>query len=183
MRCPASAARTPTLAAVPTPLIVCAELDAASQELLDGLRRRHFPPGRNVVSAHLTLFHHLDGPEDEVAAVLADSAASPRLAARLGFPRSLGRGVAIDVECPALVELRRRLAGRVPGELTPQDRQWHRPHVTVANKLTPAAAKALLTSLTAGWMIRDAVIEGLSLWRYLGGPWEHAGTWPLAVDA
>ena len=41
------------------PLIVTALIGEADFARLDGLRRAHFPPERNVLRAHLTLFHHL----------------------------------------------------------------------------------------------------------------------------
>jgi hypothetical protein len=39
--------------------ILTAELDPASFAWLDWLRREHFPPERNLLPAHLTLFHRL----------------------------------------------------------------------------------------------------------------------------
>ncbi len=48
------------------PLIVAAIFGAQDHMYLDGLRRTHFPPERNRLAAHLTLFHHLPpgiGPE------------------------------------------------------------------------------------------------------------------------
>jgi hypothetical protein len=44
-----------------SPLILTAKLDADSFDLLDALRRHHFPLGRNHLSAHIKLFHHLPG--------------------------------------------------------------------------------------------------------------------------
>ena len=44
-----------------TPLVLTLVLDAQSFAFFDGLRRRHFPPERNVIAAHLTLFHALPG--------------------------------------------------------------------------------------------------------------------------
>jgi hypothetical protein len=41
------------------PVIVAAELGATDFAWLDRLRRAHFPPDRNQLPAHLTLFHHL----------------------------------------------------------------------------------------------------------------------------
>ena len=41
------------------PLIVTAELPADVMAWADGLRRAHFPPERNQVRAHVTLFHAL----------------------------------------------------------------------------------------------------------------------------
>ena len=43
----------------PAPLIVSALLDPDSFAWLDGLRRAHFPAERNLLDAHLTLFHAL----------------------------------------------------------------------------------------------------------------------------
>ena len=43
--------------------ILTAELDPDSFEWLDGLRRQHFPPERNLLSAHLTLFHRLSSAQ------------------------------------------------------------------------------------------------------------------------
>ena len=62
------------------PLILTLVLDAASQAFFDRLRRQHFPPERNVLDAHLTLFHALDGEQEQ--AILADirSAVEPAVA-------------------------------------------------------------------------------------------------------
>lgn len=54
------------------PLVLIAELDDESFAWLDGLRRRHFPPERNHLAAHLTLFHALPSHHDDrVVEVLA----------------------------------------------------------------------------------------------------------------
>ena len=165
------------------PLIVCADLDADTQAVLDELRRRHFPPGRSSLGAHLTLFHQFPGSEADAAASLhAVTATTPPLTARITAPRNLGRGVALSVECPGLVALRQRLGEPHADALTAQDRQWRRPHVTVSNKTTPEAARALLAQLKATWEPRPATVVGLSLWRYLGGPWEAAGAWSFVTD-
>ena len=41
------------------PLIVTAELGPADFAWLDAQRRAHFPPERNQLAAHLTMFHAL----------------------------------------------------------------------------------------------------------------------------
>ena len=41
------------------PFVLTLELDGASFGRLNELRRRHYPPERNMVPAHLTLFHQL----------------------------------------------------------------------------------------------------------------------------
>jgi hypothetical protein len=64
------------------PLIVTALLDEAAQERFDRLRREHFPPERNHLAAHLTLFHRL--PDDpEVDRALAVEACRPPLTAQV----------------------------------------------------------------------------------------------------
>ena len=49
------------------PLVLTAALDDETFDWLDGLRRRHFPPERNHLAAHLTLFHAL--PVDQLGRV------------------------------------------------------------------------------------------------------------------
>lgn len=155
------------------PLILTALLDDATQRYLDDLRARHFPPERNYLAAHLTLFHALPG--DLAAAVTSDVAAAadrPPLAATVGGPRLLGRGVAYTVDCPELLALRRGLADRLRRRLTGQDAGKSDLHVTIQNKVDPAAARALHAELVAGFVPWAATITGLALWRYAGGPWE-----------
>ena len=43
------------------PLVVTLALDDDAQARLDALRRTHFPSDRNVVPAHVSLFHALPG--------------------------------------------------------------------------------------------------------------------------
>ncbi|WP_207479326.1 2'-5' RNA ligase family protein [Arenibaculum pallidiluteum] len=164
------------------PLIVTLALDSGSQAWFEALRRAHFPPERNLIPAHLTLFHHLPGQaEAEVAAVLAGvaGALAPFAMAVTGL-QPLGRGVAFTLESPGLQALRKDLAGHWQGWLRAQDRQPFRPHVTVQNKAAPEAAAALLAALRTGFSPRQVRAEGLLLWRYMGGPWQAAGRFPFA---
>jgi len=80
----------------PSPLILTAVLDAPVQQRLDALRRAHFPPERNHLDAHVTLFHHLPGAEEAaIAEVLAEATRSePAPSMETTGVRSLGRGVA-----------------------------------------------------------------------------------------
>ncbi len=166
------------------PLILSLGLDAASFARLNGLRQAHFPAERNYLDAHLTLFHALPGAmEAEIAANLATLAAgSPPPPLRFTGLRSLGRGVAFEVDSPELVRLRGLLAGAFHGVLGAQDRQGFRPHVTVQNKVEPAAARALLAGLQAGFTPWQGQGVSLLLWHYRGGPWEPAGVFPFQVE-
>ncbi|RKH55343.1 2'-5' RNA ligase family protein [Corallococcus llansteffanensis] len=155
------------------PLLITAEADPESFARLDGLRRRYFPPERNLLPAHVSLFHHLP-PREHAAVEAALEAAAGRAAPALHFGRlrRLGRGMAVDVEAPALSAIHRELARAFAEWLTPQDRQPFRPHVTLMNKATPEEASAAFVELGAGWDSFEGHAPALLLWRYLGGPWE-----------
>jgi 2'-5' RNA ligase len=165
------------------PLILTLGFDEATFEVLDGLRRRHFPPERNLIPAHLTLFHHLPG--EDLGGIVSDlrRAAAERAPFRLQVTglRSLGRGVAFTIDSPELAALRRELAELWAGRLGAQDRQGFRPHVTIQNKVSGREAAELLARLQAGFAPFPAEGRALLLWHYRGGPWERAGAFPFAA--
>jgi hypothetical protein len=159
------------------PLIVTALFGAEDFAFLDGLRRRHFPPERNQVPAHCTLFHHLApelGPElKQRLSGLTRGIEAPR--ATLAGLIDLGGGVAFRIESPDLAAIRAELADAFAPMLVPQDRAGWRAHVTIQNKVERAAAKQLFAALQAGFSPRPLRIAGLASWWYRGGPWEpHA---------
>jgi hypothetical protein len=159
---------------IPAPIIITAFLGCGDQAWFDDLRRAHFPPERNQLAAHLTMFHHLPpSAAAEVKQRLRDETNGVRRPqARLAAPFSLGRGVAYRIDSPELAAIRARIAEAFAGLLTPQDQAGWRAHVTVQNKAEPAAAKALLASLTADYRPRPLAIVGLASYWYRGGPWE-----------
>ncbi|MDR7101428.1 2'-5' RNA ligase family protein [Croceicoccus sp. BE223] len=158
------------------PLIVTAALPADLFALADGLRRAHFPPERNKIAAHLTLFHALPPScEGEARRCLADLAAThPPPAAALTGVMSLGRGTALAIESRALLAVRAAIADRFAGSLTAQDNHRPRLHVTVQNKVDPAEARALQAELAARIPPREFAIPALELHFYEGGPWSFA---------
>jgi 2'-5' RNA ligase len=158
----------------PAPLILTLAFDEASFAFFDDRRRRFFPPARNVIPAHLTLFHALPGTEMETIAAALEAACRDRRAFGVAVTglRSLGRGVAYRLESPELSALRRLLAQLWESWLTTQDRNRFQPHVTVQNKVAPDEAKALLRELQTGFAPFTVQAEGLLLWRYRGGPWD-----------
>jgi 2'-5' RNA ligase len=167
----------------PDPLILSLGLDPNTFDLFNDLRRKHFPPERNLIPAHLTLFHHLPGSElgGIVPALRRTCAALRPIPLRVTGLRSLGRGVAYTIEAPELTALRRDLAGLWSAWLGPQDRQGFRPHVTIQNKVSPREASELLTRLQAGFVPFAGTGEALRLWHYRGGPWEDAGVFPFGA--
>jgi 2'-5' RNA ligase len=156
------------------PLILTLRLDDASFAFFNELRQQHFPPERNFLAAHVTLFHHLPGSQlAELSAALAEHCRTqPPLPLRVSSLRFMGAGVAYNLENADLQRLHRALQARWQAYLTRQDQQTLRPHVTVQNKVTPAAARALLEQLTATFEPFEATGTGLQLWAYRGGPWQ-----------
>lgn len=166
------------------PLILSAVLDAPVQQRLDALRRMHFPPERNHLDAHVTLFHHLPGAEEDAVARAVAAAASERPAPSVEVTgvRLLGRGVAVVLASPELAAVRAGLARDWSPWLTAQDRRKRDLHVTVQNKVTPDAARALHADLSAGFVPERTRAVALALWRYRGGPWEAVARWAFAEE-
>ena len=154
-------------------LIVTAELGAEDFAWLDALRRRHYPPERNQVPAHLSMFHALaPSAEHEVRRRLSEMAAGKAPAARITGLMDLDGGVAFRIVSDELDALRDELADGLHGLLGAQDSGGWRPHVTIQNKVEPKAARSLRRSLEQDFEPRPLRIAGLGLHRYLGGPWE-----------
>jgi 2'-5' RNA ligase len=146
---------------------------------LQQLRRTHYPPERNRVPAHLTLFRQLPPSlERELARRLAAAAAAPPPPATIAGIVDLGEGTALRVESEALAAIREELADALQGLLTPQDLAPFRAHVTIQNKVDRPEARALQRQLRATFQPRPLAIRALASWRYLDGPWE-----PLKVHA
>ena len=154
------------------PLIRALQIDETARLFYEDLRRRYFPPERNLIPAHLTLFHQLphDGHTNQtLREVSASTAAFPLTNPA---PRSIGRGVAVFFQSERLRALHAALSTGFEADLIPQDRQRFQPHIVVQNKVDPATARQTLPQLQAIPLLEAHAI-GLTLWRYLGGPWER----------
>ena len=166
------------------PLILTLLLDDLTQERFERERRQHFPAARNHIPAHVSLFQSLPGAEEAaITARLETLRGRPAPAVEVTGVRSLGRGCAYELRSPALDALRGELARGWSGWLGAQDRQGHRPHVTVQNKVDADTARDTLARLQAGFAPWASRGEALVLWRYLGGPWEHLLTVAFAHTA
>lgn len=159
-------------------LIVTAEFGAEDFAWLDRERRTYFPPERNQLAAHLTMFHAIPPSlEKEVRGYLKALTASRAPTAIVSGLMNLGGGVAYRVMSPELDAIRNAIADHFHGSLTAQDASGWRAHVTIQNKVTSAAAKTLFDRLDQDFRPRPLAIRGLALHRYLGGPWESLGRW------
>ena len=162
-------------------LIVTAQLPRDLHGWATKLRDAHFPPERNYLEAHVTLFHALPPQcESEAASLLARAGSEfAPVPARLEGLMSLGGGTALELASPAMLDLRDAIADHFHGMLTAQDQHRPRLHVTVQNKVSSSEAKALQAQLAGGFEPRDFRFRGLALFRYMGGPWDALGDWPF----
>lgn len=157
------------------PFVLTLEMDGESFARLDALRRRFFPPERNFIPAHLTLFHQLPGDRArEIKALLKQAAEKePPIPLEVSEVKGLERGVAVFLRSARLGALRDSLAAEWWPWLTGQDKSGFRPHVTIQNKVDPAEARRTEQAVAVELRLRSVTGTGLHLWRYLGGPWEH----------
>lgn len=157
--------------------ILTAEMDPESFARLDGLRKLHFPPERNFLPAHLTMFHRLSSAQT----VRLDDFKVPGgpVPIQVGPPILLGSGVALRIRSSELERLRTAARQAMGGQFSKQDSQGWRPHVTVQNKVLPDIAKALHRDLTDAFGQRAGAVTALLVWEYLGGPWKLATRFPF----
>jgi len=168
--------------AVRGPLIVTAEFGPADFAWFDRQRGEHFPPERNQLPAHLTLFHALppSALAEAKSRLSTASRRSPPQASVAGL-MNLGSGVAYRIHSPELETIREELADAFHGLLNAQDSAGWRPHVTIQNKVAPKVAKALYNQLDAAFETRILALSGLALHEYRGGPWAPIGRWPFRL--
>lgn len=156
------------------PFVLTLEIDGGSFSLFDGLRRTFYPPERNVVPAHVTIFHRLPGERGrEIKALLAIVAGSrSAFSVDVGEVKATERGVAVFLGSRELHALREDLVREWQPWLTDLDRRGFQPHVTIAGDLTRGEARHVVESVAAAVRPRRRVqAVGLHLWRYLDGPW------------
>jgi hypothetical protein len=162
------------------PIVVTALFGPGDDGWLQEMRRAHYPPERNRVPAHLTLFHQIPpSAESELFRRIALYAAAPPPRATILGVMDLGAGTALRVESEELEDIRFDLAEGLHGLLSVQDRAPWRPHITIQNKVEPKDARALQQRLRATFEPRPLAIRALAAWRYMDGPWEKIRDWPF----
>ncbi|MGH6786303.1 MAG: 2'-5' RNA ligase family protein [Novosphingobium sp.] len=162
------------------PFIVTAELPRDLLAWADALRRAHFPPERNHLSAHVTLFHAFaPSLREELLGMLGNVAAThPPPSARLDGLMDLGRGTALAIRSEGMLAIRGSIAEHFHGALTAQDAHPPRLHITIQNKVLPEEAKSLQHEL-ADLSPRDFAFTGLALHLYCNPRWERVKAWPF----
>jgi 2'-5' RNA ligase len=160
------------------PLILTVRIDEKSQQFFNEMRIKHFPPERNLLEAHLTLFHQL--PDTNKTLQVIEDAVRSSFKMEVIKLINLGAGVAYKVQSSHLEELRKGLKTAFADHLIPQDMHGFRAHITVQNKTTPEEAQSLLAQLSDGFEPFSIYAKGLDLWEYLGGPWKHRSYHPFS---
>jgi hypothetical protein len=112
---------------------------------------------------------------------LAAATRAPPPKAMIVGPIDLGEGTALRVESDALDAIRSELAEAFHGLLMPQDQAHWRPHVTIQNKVSRRAARALQREQFAGFEPRRLAIRALASWRYRDGYWDPLKTHPFRL--
>ncbi|MBT8431383.1 MAG: 2'-5' RNA ligase family protein [Altererythrobacter sp.] len=166
---------------MPQPFILTAKLPEHIYLWADELRKEHFPPERNQLHAHVTMFHAfapslLEELKGFVPQIVREFAAPQ---AEITGLMDLGKGTAIRLRSPGLLNIRAIIAEHFHGTLTDQDLHEPRPHITIQNKVTKEEARALQASLAPQIEERSFAFPGLELYRYLGGPWEFVKGFPF----
>ena len=161
------------------PFIVTGTLPGDVLAWADDLRRAHYPPERNKLAAHVTLFHAFaPSLREELPRVLARLAGEyARPSAQIDSLMPLGTGTALAIRSPGMRAIREHIAELFHGALTAQDGHAPRLHITVQNKVSPKAAKALQRELSATLEPRTFAFTGLGLHLYCETHWESLGCW------
>ena len=156
----------------PPPLILTCLIDSDAAAFFNRLRKEHFPPERNYLDAHLTLFHHLPAEEPSILSTIRELCRQqPSIHLDIREVVFTGKGVAYRIDSPVLKQLHRGLQERWKPWLTPQDKQGLWPHITVQNKVDPSTARLLQKELASSFTPFQATALGLQAWEYQGGPW------------
>ncbi|MEP3050121.1 MAG: 2'-5' RNA ligase family protein [Erythrobacter sp.] len=156
------------------PYIVTAALPDGIQHWANALREEHFPVERNHLHAHVTLFHSF-APSlfEELRTYLPKITAEyAPVTAEISGIMDLGKGTAIKLYSPALLDIRAEIAEHFHGYLTDQDLHEPRLHITIQNKVTKEEARALQAALIPQIEPRAFHFPALELHIYQGGPWE-----------
>lgn len=166
-------------------LILTLGFDSRSFAWFEQARQAYFPPGRNFIPAHLTLFQQL--PDAERGQIGGACAALARRTAPLPFTAArlldFGGGTGVALEMPGYVPLLTALRERWEPMLARQDRQARRPHVTVQNKVPRSVALIDRERIAERFTPFEGVADRLLLWHYRGGPWEALARYDLEGDA
>ncbi len=162
------------------PIIVTAHAAPGDMAYFDQMRRKHFPPHRNFLNAHITLFHHLPGRVFGEASSLAQEVVAQTqpftrkfLASGIWAVASPSRSGALNWK-PCAPTFSKPLARGPAAGSTEVQTAYHCPE-----QGGEGVRGYSLRALRAGLEPRHITILGIDLWDYLGGPWGHRAFLPF----
>ncbi|MVN23199.1 2'-5' RNA ligase family protein [Mucilaginibacter arboris] len=159
------------------PVILTLKINDDAAAYFTELRKKHFPAERNYLDAHLTLFHHLPPNEPAILEVVKTvSLRQNPMVLQVMQVVSIGAGVAFKLQSEALLIMHKNLQQQWQEWLTPQDQQTLWPHITVQNKVDRQKAVGLQQELSKDFKPFEIQGLGLTIWEYLGGPWQKIET-------
>ncbi|MEJ7684635.1 MAG: 2'-5' RNA ligase family protein [Segetibacter sp.] len=154
------------------PLILTLSIEKEATLFFNSLRKKHFPPSRNFIDAHLTLFHALPNEVEIINTVKDLCNLQKPFELIIKEVVSIGKGVAYKIESNELMQLHKSLQYKWQNFLSLQDRQKLWPHITIQNKVPLQEVKQLLYELKNNFTPFSTSATGLQLWEYLNGPWK-----------
>ncbi len=157
------------------PLILTAHVNEHDLLFFDALRTQFFPPERNFLRAHVTMFHKLPPEHRPQIEEILDGAVQTAgvIEVEVTGIRNMGNGVAFVLDSEYLARMRAYMKTALRPWLGPQDHQPWRPHITVQNKVHWQKAESLHDMLSSEFVRRTIRVEGFDLWSYMQGPWRH----------
>ncbi len=154
------------------PVILTLKINDEAARYFTGLRTKYFPSERNYLDAHLTLFHHLPGNKSSIFETVKTACLQQKpMNLQVTQVLSIGAGVAFKLEAEMLKQMHKKLQQQWMQWLTPQDKQALWPHITIQNKVDRQTALQTQQELSLNFQPFEIQGLGLSLWEYLGGPW------------
>jgi hypothetical protein len=157
------------------PLLITAELPPTLFAWADAIRRAHYPPERNRMAAHVTLFHGLPpSAESTVRALLGEMANRPPPEAWITGVMDLGDGTAFALDSQDLAALHEEMAERLHGLVQQRDARTLRPHITVQAKVGATDARALQAELARDLPGASFRFRGLLLSQWRDELWRPA---------
>jgi 2'-5' RNA ligase len=178
---PSSYQRPKTGSANEARYVLTLRTDRAHHDRMSAMRDKYFPPERNTVRAHLTLFNAL--PESKMKSSIVPllqevAAATGPFRIRVKRPFQMKEGFGVNMSPregpPPLKDLLVKLRGtwKEEGFLSDQDSAPRGMHYTLMNKVSDKEKlEAAFEEFKESWTGDEGIVDGLELFRYHKGRW------------
>ena len=152
--------------------------DRDFHQRINALRKQYFPPQRNRIGAHITLFHAL--PSSHLQAIASDlqstACSNMPFTIQTQEPLRLSHGVALNATHKQADEifntLKQKWGPAGANFLSKQDHRF-KAHYTIQNKAERDVAQSTWEKVREGFKRDEGRAIGLTLYKYLrGGYWK-----------